>query len=89
MMKWVLKQIFERVARDQNAILRVVFADRLHGQGHPGEPEVTILFWTQAAERCTGIASVCRILRGLFQRQYRPVRRSAQCCREDGCTRQK
>jgi hypothetical protein len=48
MMKWVLKQIFERVARDQNAILRVVFAGRLDWQGHPGEPEVTILFWMQA-----------------------------------------
>ena len=53
MMKWVLKQIFERVARGQSAILRVVFADRSFWQDHPGEPEVTILFRTQTAEHRT------------------------------------
>ena len=79
MMKWVLKQIFERVARDQNAILRVVFADRLHWQGHPGEPEVTILFWTQAAERCMRIAWYV----GFFEAYSNgniDLFRSAQCC---------
>ncbi len=33
------------------AVFCVVFADRL--ASHPGEPEVAIFFWTQAAERLT------------------------------------
>ena len=53
MMKWVLREIFERVARGQSAVLRVVFADSTAWQGRPGEPEITILFRTRAAERRT------------------------------------
>ena len=53
MMKWVLREIFERVARGQSAVLRVVFADSTAWQSRRGEPEITILFRTRAAERRT------------------------------------
>ena len=51
--KWFLRQIFERVARGQGAVLRVVFADRSAWQSRQGAPEVTITFRTQSAERRT------------------------------------
>ena len=52
-MKWILRQIFERVARGASTALRVVFADRTAWQAHQGEPDVTIVFRTSSAERRT------------------------------------
>jgi len=49
--KWLLRQVFERVARGQESILRVVFADGTAWQGREGAPAVTIIFRTSAAER--------------------------------------
>jgi cyclopropane-fatty-acyl-phospholipid synthase len=46
-----LCQIFERIARGQSAILRVVFADRTAWQSREGEPDVTIVFHTRLAAR--------------------------------------
>ena len=54
-MTWFLRQIFERVARGQSAVLRVEFADRSVWQSMPGEPVVTIVFRTHAAERRTAL----------------------------------
>jgi cyclopropane-fatty-acyl-phospholipid synthase len=54
-MTWVLRQIFERVARGQSVVLRVEFADRTAWQPLPGEPVVIIAFRTQAAERRTAL----------------------------------
>ncbi len=53
MLKWTLRQIFERVARGASTALRVVFADRTAWQAHQGEPDVTIVFRTSSAERRT------------------------------------
>lgn len=52
-MKWVLRQIFERVARGASTTLHVVFADRTVWQARQGEPDVTIVFRTSSAERRT------------------------------------
>src|SRR4029079_4324433 len=53
MMKWILRQIFERVAQGASTVLRVVFADCTIWQPLQGEPEVIIVFRTSAAERRT------------------------------------
>ena len=53
MRNWLLRRIFDRVARGQSAVVRVVFADRTDWQDRAGEPDVTIVFRTQAAERRT------------------------------------
>lgn len=50
-MSTLLRQIFRRVARGQDAVLRVVFADGSSYANHPGEPAVTIVFRSHAAER--------------------------------------
>jgi hypothetical protein len=49
-MKWILRQIFERVAGRTSTVLRVVFADRTVWQVLQGEPDVTIVFHTMGAE---------------------------------------
>ena len=53
MLKWILRQIFERVARGASTALRVVFADGTDWQAHQGKPDVTIVFRTSSAERRT------------------------------------
>jgi cyclopropane-fatty-acyl-phospholipid synthase len=53
MMKWILRQIFERVVRGASTVLRVVFADRTVWQALHGEPDVIIVFRTSSAERRT------------------------------------
>jgi cyclopropane-fatty-acyl-phospholipid synthase len=50
-MKWILRRIFERVARGPSTVLRVVFADGTGWQAHHGEPDVTVVFRTPSAER--------------------------------------
>jgi hypothetical protein len=42
-MKWILRQIFQRVARGASTALRVVFADRSAWQAHQGAPGVMIV----------------------------------------------
>jgi len=42
-MKWILRQIFQQVARGASAALRVVFVDRTAWQPHQGEPDVMIV----------------------------------------------
>jgi cyclopropane-fatty-acyl-phospholipid synthase len=53
MLKWILRQIFERVAGGASTVLRVVFADRTDWQTRQGKPDVTIVFRTSSAERRT------------------------------------
>ncbi len=65
-MKWLLLQIFERVARRPSAVLRVVFADRTAWQGRQGEPEVTIVFRTRSAERRTVLLGYVGFFEGYF-----------------------
>lgn len=48
-----LRQLFEHVTRGQDAVLRVLFADGSAFTNRDGEPEVTIVFHTRAAERRT------------------------------------
>lgn len=50
-MRTVLRRIFQTVARGQRTTLRVVFADGSTYANREGEPDVTIVFRTAAAER--------------------------------------
>jgi cyclopropane-fatty-acyl-phospholipid synthase len=62
----LLRQIFTRVARGQTAILRVVFADGTSFANREGEPEITIVFRTRAAERRTLLLGYV----GLFEAHF-------------------
>ena len=52
-MKWILRQIFERVAKGASTVLRKVFADRTVWQALQGEPDIIVVFRTSSAERRT------------------------------------
>jgi hypothetical protein len=43
-MKWILRQIFQRVGRGASTALLVVFVDRTDRQAHQGEPDVMIVY---------------------------------------------
>jgi len=61
-----LRQIFQRVGRGQTAILRVVFSDGTAISTQDGEPDVTIIFRTRAAERRTSLLGYV----GLFESHF-------------------
>src|SRR6516162_7648849 len=82
MMKWFLQEIFERVARGQSAVLRVVFADGAAWQSRPGRPEVTILFRKRAAERRTVLLGYVGFFEAYFDGAINILRRS-RCRRVD------
>jgi hypothetical protein len=85
MMEWVLKQTLERVAHDQSChFLRRV---RRSPSKPPGRAGGRNLLLDASGRAPHGIAWLSRFLQGPIPRRYRPVRQSAQCCREDDSTR--
>jgi hypothetical protein len=80
MMKWTLRQIFERVARGASTALRVGFADCTTWRAHQGEPDVTIVFRTSSAERQTVLLGYVGFFEACFDGDVasrRPVRPAA------------
>jgi cyclopropane-fatty-acyl-phospholipid synthase len=50
MLHWILRRIFDRVARGQSTVLRVVLPDGSTYRNRDGEPEITLIFKTTRAE---------------------------------------
>jgi cyclopropane-fatty-acyl-phospholipid synthase len=50
-MRWILPQIFDRIARGQTTAIRVTFPDGSVWQNREGEPAIAITFKTGEAER--------------------------------------
>ena len=63
-MKWILRQIFQRVARGASTALLVVFVDRTARQAHQGEPDVMIVYRHVTGRAPDGTVELDGVMKG-------------------------
>jgi hypothetical protein len=63
-MKWILRQILQRVGQGASTALRVVFVDRTAWQAHQGEPDVMIVYPHVAGRAPDGTVELDGVMKG-------------------------